>query len=70
MNQTDADPYELTAEDIPENFQRYINPASSDLEDVLEEINNLTGLENVKKLLTTLAARVRLEKHHADKSGL
>lgn len=52
-------PMELTKADIPDKLQYCLKPCKNE-ETVLEEINNLIGLPNVKKFLKDLSTNIRL----------
>lgn len=49
-------PIEITSADIPEKLHRYLKPKAQELADVMREINNMIGLQNVKNYLKKLAA--------------
>jgi SpoVK/Ycf46/Vps4 family AAA+-type ATPase len=49
-------------EDIPEYYRRFLLPIQSQIEDVLEELNDLAGLEPVKDYLNNLVHRIHLDR--------
>lgn len=49
------DPVELLPEDLPEHLRKHLKPKAQRLEDVLKQIEEMTGLNNVKVFLKKLA---------------
>ena len=61
---TAADPLTpalLVPQDLPDHYQRYLQPQVDCVEDVFLELNALTGLESVKRSLRALAYRIQME---------
>ena len=51
----------ITADDIPEKFKEFFKPAkAANIEEVLKNLDNLTGLTNVKEWLCQLTDRMKL----------
>lgn len=61
---TAADPLTpalLVPQDLPDHYQRYLQPQVDSVEEVFQELDALTGLENVKRSLRALAYRILME---------
>ena len=51
----------LLPQDLPEHYQRYLQPQVDSVEEVFQELDALTGLETVKRSLRALAYRILME---------
>ncbi len=58
----------LTVADIPEHYRRYLGEAEDDLDGLFEELNNLTGLQEIKLSLRRQVARIHLEKERQSRN--
>lgn len=58
----------LVFEDIPEYYRRFLPPQIPPVEQVLDELNSLVGLEPVKQYLTDLISRSQLERLRKDQN--
>lgn len=52
---------ELSFSDIPAKYHQFLSPRPFDIKDVLAELDELVGLDPVKKYVRSLANRLRLE---------
>lgn len=61
VKKTLPDSETLTIEDIPERYRPYLHVKEVDVESLLEELNNLIGLDSVKSFVRSLAQRLKLD---------
>ncbi|CAG0997977.1 hypothetical protein ANRL2_03760, partial [Anaerolineae bacterium] len=57
----------LRPEDVPPDFRKYLPPAIPDEQKVLEELNALVGLKEVKEFVKLLIARLKQEKRQRER---
>lgn len=50
---------ELTLEDLPEKYRKHLKPKAQSLEEALQEMENMVGLDNVKVYLRELIQNIR-----------
>ncbi len=60
----------LTVDDLPELYRAYLQPQAPDLDELLDGLNGMVGLDEVKKAMRLLVRRIQFEqlrqKHHGE----
>lgn len=61
-------PFELSADDISPEYRAYLTPNLPDTNSLLVEVDQLIGLENVKRWLRRTVARIQFERSRKESS--